>query len=194
MGCRQHRSPHSKTVTTIMVFRTTVCWILLYLFSLHLLGIYFFTRGFLLSRLSLSTVTSCSDSTSPCTLSPTHKRAVLLIIDSLRFDFLSPHPPQPHSPYHHNVLTLPRELTAKQPRNSFLFNAHADPPTATLQRIKGLVTGSLPTFVDIGYNFGGASIAEDSIIQQLQQANKTVRLTRTCFLTGSHQATPFFCR
>ncbi|KAI0298191.1 hypothetical protein BC826DRAFT_1103125 [Russula brevipes] len=154
-----------------MVFRTS--WILLYLFFLHLVGIYLFTRGFLLSRLSLSTVASCSDD-SPCTLPPTHKRAVLLIIDALRFDFLSPHPPEPHSPYHHNVLTLPRELTASQPRNSFLFNAHADPPTATLQRIKALVTGSLPTFVDIGFNFGGASIAEDSIIQQLQQANKTI--------------------
>jgi hypothetical protein len=29
--------------------------------------------------------------------------------------------------------------------------------------------------VDMGHNFGGASIAEDSIIIQLQQANKTVR-------------------
>jgi phosphatidylinositol glycan class O len=74
-------------------------------------------------------------------------------------------------------LTLPQELTTNQPRNSFLFNAHADPPTATLQRIKALVTGSLPTFVDIGHNFGGSSIGEDSIIQQLQLANKTVRFT-----------------
>ena len=39
-----------------------------------------------------------------------------------------------------------------------------------------LVTGSLPTFVDIGYNFGGASMEEDSVIQQLHQANKTMRL------------------
>lgn len=159
----------------VTVFRTS--WILLYLAFLHLVGIYLFTRGFLLSRLSLSTVTTCSDPTSPCTLTPTHKRAIILIIDALRFDFLSPHPPEPHSPYHHNALTLPRELTRSQPRNSFLFNAHADPPTATLQRIKALVTGSLPTFVDIGHNFGGSSIAEDSIIQQLQLANKTVRFT-----------------
>jgi len=163
-----------------MVFRTS--WVFLFIFSLHIVGIYLFTRGFLLSRLSLSTVASCEDPTSPCTLPPTHKRAVLLIIDALRFDFISPHPPQPHSPFHHNVLTLPRELTAKQPRNSFIFNAHADPPTATLQRIKALVTGSLPTFLDIGYNFGGASIEEDSVIQQLHQDNKTVRLSRTYFL------------
>ena len=39
-----------------------------------------------------------------------------------------------------------------------------------------LITGSLPTFVDIGYNFGGASIEEDSVIQQLHQANKTMCL------------------
>ena len=169
----------------VTVFRTS--WILLYLVFLHFVGIYLFTRGFLLSRLSLSTFAACSDSTSPCTLHPTHKRAVLLIIDALRFDFLSPHPPEPHSPYHHNVLTLPRELTAKQPRNSFLFNAHADPPTATLQRIKALVTGSLPTFVDIGHNFGGSSIAEDSIIQQLQLANKTVRFT---LIPPCHELSP----
>jgi len=158
-----------------MVFQTS--WVLLFLFSLHIVGIYLFTRGFLLSRSSLSTVASCADPTSPCTLPPTHKRAVLLIIDSLRFDFIPPHPSQPHCPFHHNVLTLPQELTAKQPRNSFIFNAQADPPTATLQRIKALVTGSLPTFVDIGYNFGGASIKEDSVIQQRHQDNKTVRLS-----------------
>ncbi|KAI0315940.1 hypothetical protein OF83DRAFT_1129538 [Amylostereum chailletii] len=149
-------------------------WVLFYLTILHIIGIYLFTRGFLLSRLSLSTVTTCTDPSTPCTLPPTHKRAVLLIIDALRFDFLSPHTPEPPSPYHHNVLTLPRELTATQPRHSFLFNAHADPPTTTLQRIKGIVTGSLPTFVDMGHNFGGSSIDEDSIVKQLTLANKTV--------------------
>jgi phosphatidylinositol glycan class O len=63
----------------------------------HLVDINLFTHDFFLSRLSLSTVASCSESTFPCTLPPTHKPAVLLI-DSLRIDFLSPHPPQPHSP------------------------------------------------------------------------------------------------
>jgi len=147
--------------------------LLLYLTFLHLAGIYLFTRGFLLTRLSLPSVTTCPDS--KCTLPPTHKRALLLIIDALRFDFLSPDPPEPASPYHHNVLTLPRDLTAERPQHSFLFDTHADPPTTTLQRIKGLVTGSLPTFVDMGHNFGGASIAEDSIVKQLTLANKSVR-------------------
>ncbi|KAF8057534.1 hypothetical protein FPV67DRAFT_1637053 [Lyophyllum atratum] len=144
--------------------------LLLWIFLVHLAGIYLFTRGFLLTRLSLPDHTTCPDE--KCTLAPTHKRAVLLIIDALRFDFVSPDPPSPASPYHHNILTLPKELTASRPEHSFLFNAYADPPTATLQRIKGLTTGSLPTFVDIGNNFGGSSIAEDSILKQLSLAGK----------------------
>ncbi|KAF7374645.1 GPI ethanolamine phosphate transferase 3 [Mycena sanguinolenta] len=144
--------------------------LLFFVFILHFAGIYLFTNGFLLTRLSLPDFTECPDSA--CTLPPTHKRAVLLIIDALRFDFVSPDPPIPASPYHHNILTLPRELTAAHPRNSFLFNAYSDPPTATLQRIKALTTGSLPTFVDIGSNFGGSSIAEDSIMKQLRLAGK----------------------
>ncbi|KAJ7638416.1 hypothetical protein FB45DRAFT_902779 [Roridomyces roridus] len=144
--------------------------LLSFLFIVHLAGIYLFTSGFLLTRLSLPDFTQCQDKT--CVLPPTHKRAVLLIIDALRFDFVSPDPPIPPSPFHHDILTLPRELTAANPRNSFLFNAYSDPPTATLQRIKALTTGSLPTFVDIGNNFGGSSIAEDSIMKQLKLAGK----------------------
>ena len=144
--------------------------LLFWVFIVHLAGIYLFTRGFLLTRLSLSDFTSCSN----CSLPPTHTRAVFLIIDALRFDFLSPNPPSPISPYHHNVLTLPRDLTISNPQKSFLYNAYADPPTTTLQRIKGLTTGSLPTFVDMGNNFGGSSITEDSIIKQLRLAGKKV--------------------
>ncbi|KAJ6475810.1 hypothetical protein C8R47DRAFT_1021326 [Mycena vitilis] len=137
---------------------------------LHFAGIYLFTNGFLLTRLSLPDFTQCTDNL--CTLTPTHKRAVFIVIDALRFDFVSPEPPIPASPFHHDILTLPRELTAASPRNSFLFNAYSDPPTSTLQRIKALTTGSLPTFVDIGNNFGGSSIAEDSIMKQLRLAGK----------------------
>ncbi|KAJ7783471.1 hypothetical protein DFH07DRAFT_900497 [Mycena maculata] len=144
--------------------------LLSFVFILHLAGLYLFANGFLLTRLALPDNTICPDNS--CTIPPTHKRAVLLIIDALRFDFVSSEPPIPASPFHHHILTLPRELTAAHPRNSFLFNAYSDPPTATLQRIKALTTGSLPTFVDIGNNFGGSSIAEDSIMKQLRVAEK----------------------
>ncbi|CCL98860.1 uncharacterized protein FIBRA_00867 [Fibroporia radiculosa] len=146
--------------------------LLAWVFFVHLTAIYLYTRGFLLTRLSLSEISSCPDG--ECTLQPTYKRAVVLIIDSLRFDFLTPDPPHPPSPHHHNVLTFPQELTASLPEHSLIFDAFSDPPTTTLQRIKGLTTGSLPTFVDMGSNFGGASIVEDSLLSQLRDAGKKV--------------------
>ncbi len=138
----------------------------------HVIGLYLFTRGFLLTRLALSNIATCPNGS--CSLSPSHSRVVFLIIDALRFDFITPNPPDPPSPYYHHVLRLPAELTAAHPGRSLLFNSFADPPTATLQRIKGLMTGSLPTFVDMGSNFGGSSIMEDSIIAQLVAHNKQV--------------------
>lgn len=146
--------------------------LLAWVFFVHLAGIYLYTRGFLLTRLSLSDTTSCDDGS--CTLKATHRRAVLLVIDALRFDFVTPDSPSPPSPHHHGVLTLPQELTAMQPAQSFLFDSFADPPTTTLQRIKGITTGSLPTFIDMGSNFGGASVVEDSLISQLRSAGKSV--------------------
>lgn len=145
-----------------------LCWV----FFSHLSGVYLFTSGFLLNRLALSNSSNCPNGS--CTLPATHNRAVVLIIDALRFDFISPDPPTPHSPFHHNVLTLPRQLTEKHPSHSFIYHAYADPPTTTMQRIKGITTGSLPTFVDISSNFGGSSIEEDSLIKQLSQAGKKV--------------------
>lgn len=144
--------------------------LLLWVFLIHLAGIYLYTRGFLLTRLSLSEI-----SEPDADWAPSHKRAVLLIIDALRFDFISPDPPQPPSPYHHHVLRLPAELTKKQPDRSLIFTSFADPPTTTLQRIKGITAGSLPTFIDMGSNFGGYSNLEDSIISQLKLAGKRVR-------------------
>jgi phosphatidylinositol glycan class O len=146
--------------------------LLIWVFLVHLAGIYLFTRGFLLTRLSLSNTSNCS--TQKCDVSPVHRRAVFLIIDALRFDFVTTNPPSPASPFHHNILTLPQELTKKTPGHSCIFNSYADPPTTTLQRIKGITTGSLPTFVDVGSNFGGSSIVEDSILKQLKLAGKKV--------------------
>lgn len=160
--------PRGSTLTI-----TILSWILF----LHVAGIYLFTRGFLLTRMALPDI---SDSCANCTLPATHDRLVLLIIDALRFDFVSPAPPEPHSPYHHSVLTLPRELTAKYPSRSFLFHTFADPPTTTMQRIKGITTGSLPTFIDISSNFGATSIDEDSLVLQLARVGKRVRICFSC--------------
>ena len=73
---------------------------------------------FLVSWMALSTIASCADSASPCTLLQTHKRAVLIQSSSLSSRCLDP-------------------SAGTQPCNSFFFDVHADPPTATLQRNQG---------------------------------------------------------
>lgn len=50
----------------------------------------------------------------------------------------------------------------------------ADPPTTTMQRVKALLTGSLPTFLDVGSVFAGGTIKEDNIISQAVSAGKSV--------------------
>jgi phosphatidylinositol glycan class O len=66
------------------------------------------------------------------------------------------------------------ELAEKHPENALLLPFIADPPTTTLQRLKGLTTGTLPTFIDAGSNFAGTAIDEDNLIAQARNAGKTV--------------------
>lgn len=66
------------------------------------------------------------------------------------------------------------ETAVQQPETAFLLPFIADPPTATLQRLKGLTTGTLPTFIDLGSNFGGEAIDEDNLVAQLHDAGKTL--------------------
>jgi len=171
--------PHSNTVTPSLethhhygVSRVLDFSFFFFLFSLHIVGIYLFTCCFLLSRLSLSTLASYTDSISLCTLL-TRKRHPHHRFSPLRFLFS--HPPQPHSLYYRNSCpflknSLPNDHTTHF--SSILMPILWQPHCS----VSRLSSPTLPTFVDIGYNFGGASIEEGSVIQQLQQANKTVRL------------------
>lgn len=100
-----------------------------------------------------------------------------MLIDALRYDFTVPFPltgsdEQPH--HFHNALSVLYETAVAHPHNAFLLPFIADAPTATLQRLKGLTTGTLPTFVDAGSNFAGTAIEEDNLISQLRSAGKRV--------------------
>ncbi|CAD6588233.1 MAG: mannose-ethanolamine phosphotransferase gpi13 [Tremellales sp. Tagirdzhanova-0007] len=148
--------------------------VVIYISLVHFVGLYVFTRGFLLTRLSIPLTSPTYTADNPRLIPPTHSKAVVLIIDALRTDFISNHHPIPRSPHHHGILTLPAELTQMYPTQSLIFNAFSDPPTTTMQRIKGIMTGSLPTFVDAGSNFASTAVEEDSLISQLVAANKTL--------------------
>lgn len=122
----------------------------------------------------------------------TFDKAVVVIVDALRYDFTVPFKAQfdttdlaaaaaqpaqapPIAPRHfHNAIPVLYETAKQQPNNAFLLPFIADPPTTTLQRLKGLTTGTLPTFIDAGSNFAGTAIDEDNIIAQLKTANKKI--------------------
>ncbi|KAL3691933.1 hypothetical protein R1sor_005584 [Riccia sorocarpa] len=207
-----------------------------YLLLLDGVAIFFFTRGFLLTRSELSAFSNCSDvsgisscsvktfeclsqeckmndnkeeksasgpiiqkqdtphmdevadsgtaspsdhkvekSNGQCWTRPTIKKAIVLIVDALRFDFVA------HSrnfrgdpkPWMDKLPVLQR-LVAEDNSTARIFKFLADPPTTTLQRLKGLTTGGLPTFIDIGHSFGAPAIVEDNLLLQLQRTGKRV--------------------
>lgn len=101
----------------------------------------------------------------------------MVVVDALRYDFTVPFQAkagdeQPH--HFHDALPVLYETSVNEPQHAFLRPFIADPPTTTLQRLKGLTTGTLPTFIDAGSNFAGTAIDEDNLIEQLFKAGKKV--------------------
>ncbi|KAL1796072.1 hypothetical protein ACET3X_006296 [Alternaria dauci] len=174
-----------------------------FILILHVLGIYLFTSGFLLTRLVLDHKSECAlppvdsanaytagDAGKGCWHPKTFEKAVVIIVDALRYDFTVPFPEQfepidlaaaaenppqapPVAPRHfHNAFPVLYETAKNQPQNAFLLPFIADPPTATMQRLKGLTTGTLPTFIDVGSNFAGQEIEEDNLVGQMKNASK----------------------
>ena len=155
--------------------------ILSFFLILHIGGIYYFTRGFLLTRLVLDAKSTCSappvdlpaSERGECWYPQQFKKAIVVVIDALRYDFTIPYP-EVQAEWYHNALTTPYEIASNSPENAFLVKFIADPPTTTLQRLKGLTTGSLPTFIDAGSNFAGTAIDEDNLISQLRSAGRRI--------------------
>lgn len=103
-------------------------------------------------------------------------KVVLIVIDALKFDFvyfdekLKDQELLPHQ----NKLTVINDLLTNEPNHTRLFKFIADPPTTTMQRLKGLTTGSLPTFIDVGSNFATPEINEDNLLDQIKAQNKNI--------------------
>ncbi|KAH9726384.1 GPI ethanolamine phosphate transferase 3 [Citrus sinensis] len=87
-------------------------------------------------------------------------QGLLLIVLSLLF--LMPSEPKPWM----DKLQVLQKLASTK-RSARIFKAIADPPTTSLQRLKGLTTGGLPTFIDVGNSFGAPAILEDNLIHQV---------------------------
>lgn len=159
--------------------------VLIFLAVLQFIGVYLFTQGFLLSRQVLPNIALCSgtgaaDGEQGC-MEPRFSKTVIVVIDALRFDFVIPVEDSTDdssgaraNANYHNQFPVLYDLAQSQPENAILLKFMADPPTTTLQRLKGLTTGSLPTFIDAGSNFNGDAIDEDNWLLQLCNQNKSI--------------------
>ncbi|XP_059089555.1 GPI ethanolamine phosphate transferase 3-like [Tigriopus californicus] len=128
--------------------------------------LFLFTGGFLLRRQVLTNKSECL-SRDPChpRAPPIFAKAVIILIDAFKYEFAL-HDDGLVQPMHfqNNLPILSRLERSGQGK---LFEFMADPPTTTLQRLKGLTTGSLPTFIDASSNFGTDEIPEDNILFQV---------------------------
>lgn len=172
-------------------------FVMLWLLILISTGIHIFSRGFLLSRMALTNINQCKrltnclkDDDINCLSKskatelmtnvnasylhclPQKSKIILLVIDALKYDFGLYNLNQNRTllPYE-NQLPIINELLTNEPNNARLTKFIADPPTTTLQRLKGLTTGSLPTFIDVGANFATPEINEDNLIDQIVRNN-----------------------
>ena len=76
----------------------------------------------------------------------------------------------------HCFVLLPDFRLVGQGPAAHLATFVADAPTATMQRLKALVTGGLPTFIEVSRSFSAAAVEEDNLLQQLRNAgHKLVR-------------------
>ncbi|KAK6725713.1 hypothetical protein RB195_004185 [Necator americanus] len=148
----------------------------LFLLSLSFVfSLVIFQSGFLLKRKELHMLSKCSDAKLPhseCWMQRQFKKVVVLLVDALRYDFLDP--PENDTPrsFFRGHMPGVKKLIERGAAIGLLL---ADPPTTTLQRIKAISTGTLPTFIDAGDNFApSAHINEDNIFFQARNKNLNV--------------------
>ncbi len=154
--------------------------LVVFLTCCQVLGFLLFCKGFLLKRVVIPEYSNCSSSYTIHSLPSCYsqerryKRVVWLLIDALRYDFMQWDDMTSSPPIYQNKMSYVRQLLLEYPSNAKLFKFVADPPTSTMQRLKALTTGGLPTFIDISSNFNSYAILEDSIIRQVGKNGRNV--------------------
>lgn len=103
-------------------------------------------------------------------------RVILIVVDAFKFEFAQRNinvKKNEELPYQNKLSTIHWLLDSK-PNNTRLYKFIADPPTTTMQRLKGITTGSLPTFIDVGSNFATYEINEDNLLDQVKKADESI--------------------
>eukprot|EP00892_Ulva_mutabilis_P011669 jgi/Ulvmu1/8875/UM049_0057.1 len=153
------------------------------LLAIHLVGLALFFNGFLLSRTSLNQFSTADDPivTFDATSAAVGRaearpfdRAIIMVIDALRLDFVKAQPYSRSGGGYVEIMPGLQQLVEQLGPSGVLAAFPADPPTTTMQRVKALLTGSLPTFLDVGSVFAGGEIREDNVLLQAMRSGMRV--------------------
>ena len=133
-----------------------------------------FGRGFALSRRELPTR---SEGAPAAGLQPARAfdAVLVVLVDALRPDMVFPtraRSADKAQGRHVGAMRFTASLGAR--RRGAALRFVADAPTATHQRLKALLTGGLPTFVDVGESFGSSALGEDTLVHQLRANGRRV--------------------
>lgn len=129
-------------------------------------GLYEYTSGFFLTRYEIK----IKATRHPLQPQAQYEKVIILLVDALRNDFVFP---SDQEKVYTNKLKNVKYLLETQPEHSVIMNFISDPPTMTHLRVKSILTGALPTFIDFKDNIQSDEIQEDNIIYQLGAINKT---------------------
>ncbi|CAG9472211.1 unnamed protein product [Plasmodium vivax] len=120
-----------------------------------------------------------------------YDRIVILLIDALRFDFTLYDPNYKKEQendesgdeekntskevryFQNNMMHLHHMLKTEKDK-TMLFRFQADAPTVTTSRIKSMVIGSIPNYLDVNENFSPSDDIQDNFVEQLYYNRKTV--------------------
>lgn len=169
-------------------------FILALLIIVDAIGIGLYTKGFFLTRFEVTKQNTCnsySNSDVKQLLSPSlshmnkenicwnsvkFNKIIWIVIDALRFEFAFTNTSTPNEYYHDQFHLIKNLISSPETKNHcLLYKFISESPTVTMQRLKALTTGSIPTFIDINdVKFESANIKEDNLIDQWRMANKSM--------------------
>ncbi|XP_007467956.1 PREDICTED: GPI ethanolamine phosphate transferase 2 isoform X2 [Lipotes vexillifer] len=96
---------------------------------------------------------------------PLFGKVVIMLIDALRDDFVFGSK---------GVKFMPYTTYLVEKGSSHSFVAEAKPPTVTMPRIKALMTGSLPGFIDVVRNLNAPALLEDNVLARAKAAGRRI--------------------
>ncbi|KAA6396595.1 MAG: putative GPI ethanolamine phosphate transferase 3 [Streblomastix strix] len=106
---------------------------------------------------------------------PQFDRLIVIVVDAMRFDMANPFPDLPleTTPEFVNRVPFIRQLLEQRPHQSAMYKFVADDPTVTTSRLKCMMTGTSPSFLEVGTSFIGITITEDNLLEQYTYRNKS---------------------